>query len=145
FLLGQAGLLSGQKATCTSGMIEDLAGFPNTTPVYGARYVDNGKIITTGGLSSGIDGAIHLVSKMLGRGEAQRVALGMEYRWDPDAKWTRSAMADMYLPAKLKGKLISTEGDADRWERKTLVSEPNSSARIVDLLHQLVVANSGMG
>src|SRR6266568_8042523 len=65
FLLGQAGLLSGQKATCTSGMIEDLAGFPNTQPVYGVRYVDSGKVITTGGLSSGIDGAIHLLSKML--------------------------------------------------------------------------------
>src|SRR5437868_1248639 len=75
FLLGQAGLLSGQTATCTHGMVEDLALFPNTKVVYGARYVDSGNIITTAGLSSGIDGAIHLISKLLGNGEAQRVAL----------------------------------------------------------------------
>src|SRR6266700_6601280 len=74
FLLGKAGLLSGQTATCTAGMVEDLALFPNTRVVYDARYVDSGKIITTAGLSSGIDGAIHLISKMLGKGAAQRIA-----------------------------------------------------------------------
>jgi len=145
FLLGKAGLLSGQTATCTAGMVEDLALFPNTKVVYDARYVDSGKIITTAGLSSGIDGAIHLVSKMLGKGAAQRVALGMEYRWDPDAKWARGAMADKYLPYGLKGKLISTEGDIDRWERKLLLSEPNSTAGIIDLLRQRIATNSGMG
>jgi len=148
FLLGQAGLLSGQKATCTSGMIEDLAGFPNTQPVYGVRYVDSGKVITTGGLSSGIDGAIHLLSKMLGKGEAQRVALAMEYRWDPDAKWARSAMADKYLPAKLKGaeaKIISTEGDTDHWETEFLVSQPGSSVEIVALLRQRIAAHTASG
>jgi putative intracellular protease/amidase len=157
FLLGQAGLLSGQNATCTAGMIEDLAGFPDTKPVYGARYVDNGKVITTGGLSSGIDGAIHLVSKMLGRGEAQRVALNMEYRWDPDAKWARSGMADKYLPhfptrlasgtGALKGwqaKLVSTEGDTDRWETTFLVSQPESSVEIVALLRERIAAHTAM-
>ena len=148
FLLGQAGLLSGQKATCTSGMIEDLTSFPNTEPVYGVRYVDNGKIITTGGLSLGIDGAIHLVSKMLGRGEAQRVALGMEYRWDPDSKWAASAMADKYLPPKLKGaeaKIISYEGDTDRWETKFLVSQPRSSVEILALLRERIAAHTASG
>ena len=145
FLLGQAGLLAGQTATCTHGMVEDLALFPNTKVVYDARYVDSGKIITTAGLTSGIDGAIHLISKMLGKGLAQRVALGMEYRWDSDAKWARGAMADKYLPYGLKGKLISTEGGADRWERKTLMSEPNSTAAIIDLLRQRIATNSGMG
>ena len=155
FLLGQAGLLAGQTATCTHGMVEDLALFPNTKVVYDARYVDSGKIITTAGLTSGIDGAIHLISKMLGKGLAQRVALGMEYRWDSDAKWARGAMADKYLPdglaygnPKLKGAqatLVSTEGDIDRWEFKMLVSDPNSSAGIISLLRERIAANSGMG
>src|SRR5690349_6642819 len=78
FLLGQAGLLSGQKATCTYGMVEDLSAFPETKVVYDARYVESGKIITTAGLTSGIDGALHLVSKMLSKGEAQSAALGIE-------------------------------------------------------------------
>src|SRR5262249_45518613 len=98
FLLGQAGLLSGRKATCTYGMVEDLSAFPNTKVVYDARYVESGKIITTAGLASGIDGALHLVSKMLGKGEAQSAALGIEYRWEPDSEWTRSALADRFLP-----------------------------------------------
>src|SRR5262249_18531837 len=133
FLLGQAGLLSGQTATCTYGMVEDLTAFPNTKVVYDARYVESGKIITTAGLTSGIDGALRVVSKMQGLGEAQSAALGIEYRWDTDRPWARGAMADRFLPdglahgrPKLKGAqaiMISTEGDANRWETKILVSD----------------------
>ena len=54
-------------------------------------------------------------------------------------------MADKYLPYGLKGKLISTEGGADRWERKLLMSEPTSTAGIIDLLRQRIATNSGMG
>jgi putative intracellular protease/amidase len=154
FLLGEAGLLAGQKATCTYGMVEDLAAFPNTKVVYDARYVESGKIVTTAGLTSGIDGAIHVVSKMLGKGEAQSVALNVEYRWDADAGWARGAMADRYLPdglafgkARIRGakaKLISTEGDADHWETKMLMSEPDSVSAILDLLRKRI-AVSGQG
>ena len=152
FLLGKAGLLAGQTATATYGMVDDLLTFPNTKVVYDQRYVDNGKIITTAGLSSGIDGAIHLVSKMLGRGQAQSVALNMEYRWEPDSKWARGALADRYLPdglafgkAKLKGaqaKMISTEGATDHWETKILVSEPDSSAKLMELLRERIASNT---
>ena len=71
-------------------MIEAFAA-PETRVVCDRRFVDNAKIITTDGLSSGIDGAIHLVSKTVGKGEAQTVAPGMEYLWEPDEKWTRCA------------------------------------------------------
>src|SRR5262245_9421861 len=152
FILGKAGLLAGQTATVTYGMAEDLLLFPNTKVVYDQRFVDSGKIITCAGLSSGIDGAIHLVSKMLGKGEAQGVALGMEYHWDADSVWARGAMADRYLPdglaggrARIKGaeaKMISTAGDADRWEVKILVSDPNSKAKIVDLLRERIGAST---
>jgi putative intracellular protease/amidase len=150
-LLGNAGLLDGQTATATYGMVDDLLEFPNTRVVYDKRYVDSGKIITTAGLSSGIDGAIHLVSRMSGMGEAQSVALRMEYHWEPDSEWARSAMADRYLPdglaygkANIRGaeaKLISTAGNADRWETKILVSEPDSSTRIMDVLRERIGAN----
>jgi putative intracellular protease/amidase len=152
FILGKAGLLAGQTATATYGMAEDLLLFPNTKVVYDQRFVDSGKIITCAGLSSGIDGAIHLVSKMLGKGEAQGVALGMEYHWDADSVWARGAMADRYLPdglaggrARIKGaeaKMISTAGDADRWEAKILVSDPNSKAKIVDVLRERIAAST---
>jgi putative intracellular protease/amidase/DNA-directed RNA polymerase subunit RPC12/RpoP len=152
FLLGKAGLLAEQAATTVDGMTEDLRKFPNVKIVTGQRYVDNGKIITTAGLSSGIDGALHLVSKILGKGEAQSAALNIEYRWDPDSRFSRAALADRFLPdglkfgkAGLKGataKLISTDGDADRWEIKLIVSDPKSSAEIMDLLRKRIAANT---
>jgi len=156
FLLQKAGLLEGQTVTATYGMIEDLAS-PQTKVVYDQRFVDNGKIITTAGLSSGIDGAFHLVSRILGKGKAQAAALGMEYNWNPDSKWTRATQADRYLPdglayakPRLKGaeaQLISTEGNSDHWEIKLLVSSPSSSSEIVDLLRDRIgssTASQGM-
>jgi putative intracellular protease/amidase len=152
FLLQKTGLLEGQTVTATYGMIEDLA-TPKTTVVYDQRFVDNGKIITTAGLSSGIDGAFHLVSRILGKGRAQAAALAMEYNWDPDSKWTRATQADRYLPdglaygkPRLKGaeaQLISTAGNTDHWETKLLVSSPATAAEIVDVLRDRIGSSSG--
>ena len=151
FLLAKAGLLEGQTVTATNGMIEDLA-TPQTKVVYDRRFVDNGKIITTAGLSSGIDGAFHLVSKMIGRGNAQVAALDMEYPWDPDGKWARAALADRYLPdglaysqPKIKGAeatMISTAGSTDHWETKLLISKPATSGEIVALLRDRIGSNT---
>jgi len=155
FILGKAGLLAGQTATTTYGMVDDLLAFPNTKVVYDQRYVESGRVVTTGGLTSGVDGALHLVSKMLGRGAAQAVALGMEYRWDPDSHYARGALADRYLPdglafakANLKGAqatMVSTEGDTDRWETKIIVSEPRSLDEIVGLLRKRIAFNTAPG
>ena len=152
FLMQKAGLLAGQTVTATYGMIEDLAG-PDTKVVYDRRFVDSGKIITTAGLSSGIDGAFHLVSKVRGPGAAQAAALSMEYPWNPDGTWARAALADRYLPdglaygkARLRGadaKLISTEGGTDKWEIKLLVSSPTSAAAITDVLRDRLSASTG--
>src|SRR4029077_13030936 len=132
-------------------MVDDLLTFPNVRVVHDQRYVDNGKVITAAGLSSGIDAALHLVSKMLGKGQAQSVALGLEYHWDPDSRYARGALADRYLPdglafgnASLKGartQLLSTDGDTDRWETKFLVSEPRSSDEIMNLLRDRLASN----
>ena len=83
FILAKAGLLDGLSATTIKGSIDELARFsPKTTVVYDKRYVDNGKIITTGGLSAGIDGAFHVVEKLKGKTEAEQTAQHMEYRWE---------------------------------------------------------------
>jgi transcriptional regulator GlxA family with amidase domain len=53
---------------------------PNT------RFVDNGNIINTAGVSAGIDGALYLVSRLNGMEAAKRTAYYMEYeKWDPKA------------------------------------------------------------
>jgi putative intracellular protease/amidase len=148
FILSKAGLLDGLSATTISHAIDDLQkASPKTKVVHDQRYVDNGKVITTAGLSSGIDGAFHLVGRINGEGEAQGIALGMEYRWDPQASFARAALADRYLPdfSDAKGvtaKLISTAGDQGHWELKALVSAPNSAAAINDLLRQRIASST---
>ena len=148
FILSKAGLLDGLSATTIQHAIDKLQKVsPKTRVVHDQRYVDNGKIITTAGLSSGIDGAFHLVAKINGEGEAQTIALNMEYRWDSHSKYARAALADRYLPdfsdlKDVKGKIISTAGDQDRWEIKALVSEPNSIEAIADLLNHQIASNT---
>lgn len=84
FLLAHAGLLDGLTATTTRGNIARLTErYPNVKVVYDQRYTDNGKIITTGGLSAGIDGALHVIERMLGPKAAEEVAIAEEYPWHP--------------------------------------------------------------
>jgi len=145
FILARAGLLDGLTATTVSHAIDQLAQeSPRTKVVADQRYVDNGKIITTAGLSSGIDGAFHLIAKIKGKGAAEDTALGMEYRWDPDSKFARAALADMHFPQidGIDAQILSTEGDADHWEFKALLSQPNSAAGALDLLARRVVAGT---
>lgn len=86
FALGYAGLLDGQQATTFHSRIEELrAAFPKATVHSGVRFVDNGRIITTAGISAGIDGALHLVSRLIGEAAARAVATEMEYdKWTPN-------------------------------------------------------------
>ena len=100
FFLAQAGLLDGLEATTFAGMIDDLkTAAPKTKVVRDKRFVDNGKIITSAGLSSGIDGALHVIEKLYGKGTAQIAAVGMEYDWRPDSGWARASLADQHLDA----------------------------------------------
>lgn len=122
FLLASAGLLDGLKATTTARRIDQLSKeYPKTQVVNDRRYVDNGKIITTGGLSSGIDGALHVIAKMKGNGTAQQAALDEEYDWRPDSGFARATLADMLIPDVDLGQIgdwtvVSTQGGTDRWE-----------------------------
>jgi len=97
-LLGKAGLLNGMSATTFWGMLGDLRELvPTAHVVNDQRFVDNGKIITTAGLSSGIDGALHVVDRVSGRGIAQQIALNMEYDWHPVSEFARAALPDLVL------------------------------------------------
>jgi transcriptional regulator GlxA family with amidase domain len=83
FLLGQAGILDGLTVTTFHESIASLRkSFPKATVLENVRFVDNGKIITTAGISAGIDGAIHLVMKLRGEQTAKQVVHYMEYdKW----------------------------------------------------------------
>jgi len=86
FVLGNAGLLDGLTVTTFHQSIDDLRReVPAATVLENVRFVDNGKVITTAGISAGIDGALHLVQKLQGKEAAQRVADYMEYdKWVPE-------------------------------------------------------------
>lgn len=82
FQLGAAGLLDGKQAT-THHEFYDLfqKSFPNVTLLRGKRFVQNDDVIyTAGGLTSGIDLALHIVEKYYGRDVAQKTAEYMEYQ-----------------------------------------------------------------
>lgn len=80
FVLGQAGILDQQTATTFHRSIPNLRELlPQTTVRSDVRYVDNGRIITTAGISAGIDGALHLVARLKGAAQAREIAWNMEY------------------------------------------------------------------
>jgi transcriptional regulator GlxA family with amidase domain len=86
FAAWKAGLLDGRAATTHYTAVERLRQVATkTTVVEGRRFVDGGKVITTAGVSAGIDGALHLVAARFGRAVADRTARYMEYHWTPEA------------------------------------------------------------
>lgn len=86
-ILGKAGLLDGKEATTWHGAIESLQNQnPDTKVLTQTRFVDNGHVITTAGVSAGIDGALHMVARLKGMTTAASTAHYMEYdKWNPQA------------------------------------------------------------
>lgn len=78
-ILGAAGLLAGKRATTHASALDDLRRFPGIH-VEKQRYTDNGSILTSAGISAGIDMALYLVGRTFGEPLAERVAEAMEYR-----------------------------------------------------------------
>jgi transcriptional regulator GlxA family with amidase domain len=80
FLLAARGLLDNLPATTHWGSLERLqASYPSISVRSGIRYVDNGHIITSAGVSAGIDMSLHVVARLLGEATALETAKQMEY------------------------------------------------------------------
>jgi transcriptional regulator GlxA family with amidase domain len=81
FLLAKTGLLSGKAATTHHNAYTEFAvAFPDIRLERGARFVDLGHVASSGGLSSGIDLALHVVERYFGRTVAASSAYYMEYQ-----------------------------------------------------------------
>jgi transcriptional regulator GlxA family with amidase domain len=78
-ILASAGLLAEKRATTHGAALEELRKFPNLT-VEHQRYIHDGKIITAGGISAGIDVAFYLVELLCDKNLRNEVAQRMEYR-----------------------------------------------------------------
>jgi len=82
FLLGRAGLLNGKQATTHWEDIPDLrAMFPGIEVKAGTRWVDTGQIVSSAGISAGIDMSLHLVERLESKELAVSTARQMEFDW----------------------------------------------------------------
>jgi putative intracellular protease/amidase len=107
-VLGAAGLLDGLEATthwAAMDVLERLGARPT-----GRRVVEQGKIITAAGVSSGIDMALRLAGHIAGDQVAQAIQLGIEYDPQPpyDAGSPEKAPADVVA---LVRHLEATQGE----------------------------------
>jgi transcriptional regulator GlxA family with amidase domain len=79
-ILAKAGLLDGLSATTHWKAIDQLREVaPRTTIVDDQRWVDNGRVIASAGVSAGIDMSLHVLEKMLGKAVADETARYMQY------------------------------------------------------------------
>jgi transcriptional regulator GlxA family with amidase domain/YHS domain-containing protein len=80
-VLAQAGLLDGLTVTSHHSAFGTLAlAYPSVTVKRGVRFVDDGRIATSAGLSAGIDLALHVVARYYGKPAALQTAYDMEYQ-----------------------------------------------------------------
>ncbi|MDN4484429.1 DJ-1/PfpI family protein [Demequina lignilytica] len=85
FLLARAGLLRDKPATTHWEDLGDLGGCGDVEEVIaGVRWVDAGAVLTSGGLTSGIHLALHLVARTTSVDLAQRTARQLDMDWSPD-------------------------------------------------------------
>ncbi|KPU42753.1 isonitrile hydratase [Oxobacter pfennigii] len=79
-LLGKIGLLDDIQSTTHHEVFEDLRSIaPKAIIIENARFIDNGRIMTSGGISAGIDLSLHVVEKLFGREISNKTKVYMEY------------------------------------------------------------------
>ena len=88
-LLGFAGLLDGRRATTHWRSLEWMRdSFPEVTVEFEKHVVEDGSVITSAGISAGIDMALHVVRRCFGEAVARATARHMEYPY-PDSNERR--------------------------------------------------------
>jgi putative intracellular protease/amidase len=143
FIMGSAGILDGLKATTFNPAINELAKrYPKVDVIKDVRWADNGKVITSAGLSSGIDAALHVVARVRGTDQAKSIAMHLEYDWKSEGGFVRSRMADRYLPADLYNAVqwpkdmkidqLSAFGDETQWQARYHVTSATDAKGLLD-------------
>jgi len=116
FALAHAGLLDGRRATTHWGWAEELARrFPAVAVEPARLYVDEGEVMTSAGLSAGIDLSLHVIRKDFGVAAGERVARHMvaaPHREGGQAQFAKRP------PAQLDGSLELEP--TRRWARERL-------------------------
>jgi len=82
FLLAKANLIQGREVTTHWEDVADLRSkYPSLKVVEGVRWVDSGTLVTSAGISAGIDMSLHLVERLVSRELAELTAHQMDYLW----------------------------------------------------------------
>lgn len=83
FLLARSGVVTREAVTTHWEDIADLrAQFPALDVREGVRWVDDGgRVVTSAGISAGIDMSLYLVERLTNRALAERTALQMDFAW----------------------------------------------------------------
>lgn len=85
-LLAKTGLLDGQRATSNKNAFDwVVTQGPNVHWVREARWIEDGKYFTSSGVSAGMDMALGLIERILGRSTSDQVAKWAEYSWHSDS------------------------------------------------------------
>src|SRR6188768_34830 len=87
-ILAASGLLDGRPATTNKAYwTSSTAPGPKVNWVRKARWVDDGNIVTSSGVSAGMDMTLHVISRLFGMETAERLANATEYEWHRDPDW----------------------------------------------------------
>lgn len=82
FLLAKSGVIRSHNVTTHWEDVSDLQqAFPALNVISGQRWVDEGAVVTSAGISAGIDMSLHLVERIVSVELAQRTAKQMEFDW----------------------------------------------------------------
>lgn len=86
-LLSKTGLLDGKPATTNKRVFPWTSEFPKVEWVKKARWVNEGNIYTSSGVSAGMDMTLGFVSDLLGYEVAKKQSTEIEYDWKEDSTW----------------------------------------------------------
>jgi transcriptional regulator GlxA family with amidase domain len=90
FVLAKLHVLDGKDITTHWSSLDALQRETKDATVHDdVRFVDNGSLVTCAGVSAGIDGALHVVARLLGHAHAKETAHYMQYEWKPTDEHVR--------------------------------------------------------
>ncbi|MFC4455321.1 DJ-1/PfpI family protein [Deinococcus sonorensis] len=115
-MLAATGLLDGRPATTHWGDIARIERqYPAVRWVRGQRYVDDGQVISTAGILSGIDGALHVIARLRGPAKAVQAARTLPY----EARYLSDPAMPQFRPAA-RDAALTVLNLMYRWDRPTL-------------------------